>query len=190
MIIEHGDRRGGKGNSDPNGRGESASTIPTHPDDPWGTLLVSTPWRGQGRRGTTSKARELWKVAAQSPWQAVRLLNGNTLIAGDDNRYAREVNPDGSTVVGIHRIGCTPDTPAWETSRSASRLAGTATAVLCMWIAGEKDTARWPGTVQVLEVTHAKSIVWALSSWDDPDLGPATSIQLLDDPRPIEHQER
>jgi hypothetical protein len=27
-----------------------------------------------------------------------------------------------------------------------------------------------------------KEVVWALSSWDKPDLGPCTSIQLLDEP--------
>ena len=41
-----------------------------------------------------------------------------------------------------------------------------------------------------LEVTPAKQVVWALSSWNDPDLGPATSIQLLDEPGAPEAQER
>jgi hypothetical protein len=54
--------------------------------------------------------------------------------------------------------------------------------VICNWIAGNKNTESWPGTVQVFEVTPEKKIVWALSSWDHPDLGPATSIQLLDEP--------
>jgi hypothetical protein len=40
----------------------------------------------------------LWSVAAKSPWQAIRLDNGDTLIAGDASRYAREVNPKGETV--------------------------------------------------------------------------------------------
>ncbi|MCY2953831.1 MAG: hypothetical protein NTU53_17930 [Planctomycetota bacterium] len=31
---------------------------------------------------------------------------------------------------------------------------------------------------------------WALSSWKDPDLGPSTSIQLLDEPGTPEDQER
>lgn len=53
---------------------------------------------------------------------------------------------------------------------------------LALWLAGDKNAAHWPGTVQVFEVTPAKQIVWALSSWNNPDLGPATSIQLLDKP--------
>jgi hypothetical protein len=45
-----------------------------------------------------------------------------------------------------------------------------------------KDPKKWPGSVQVLEVTPDKKIVWALSEWGSPDLGPASSIQLLDEP--------
>ncbi len=40
----------------------------------------------------------------------------------------------------------------------------------------------WPGSVQVLEVTPEKKVVWALSQWKNLDLGPASSIQLLDEP--------
>jgi hypothetical protein len=46
--------------------------------------------------------------------------------------------------------------------------------------------AEWPKAVQLLEVTPAKKVVWALRAWsaDDggADLGPATSVQLLDEP--------
>jgi hypothetical protein len=35
----------------------------------------------------------------------------------------------------------------------------------------------------VLEVTPDKKLVWALREWRDPaDLGPASSLQLLDEP--------
>ena len=44
------------------------------------------------------------KWPAKSPWQAVRLPNGNTLIAGDWSRYAREVNPD-LVIMGAHGHG-------------------------------------------------------------------------------------
>jgi hypothetical protein len=36
--------------------------------------------------------------------------------------------------------------------------------------------------VQIIEVTPEKKVVWVLSQWKDPDLGPASSIQLLDQP--------
>jgi hypothetical protein len=39
-----------------------------------------------------------------------------------------------------------------------------------------------PGTLQALELTPAKQVVWALSAWTGPaNLGPATTIQLLDE---------
>jgi hypothetical protein len=41
------------------------------------------------------------------------------------------------------------------------------------------DPANTP--VQALEVTPGKKLVWALRAWTDPaNLGPATTIQLLD----------
>ena len=37
--------------------------------------------------------------------------------------------------------------------------------------------------VQAIEVTSDKQIVWALRSWTSPvDLGPSTTIQLLNEP--------
>jgi hypothetical protein len=65
--------------------------------------------------------------------------------------------------------------------QEASRLANGNT-VICNWCPHNLDAKLWPNTVQVLEVTPAKKIVWALRQWDNPDLGPASSIQLLDEP--------
>jgi hypothetical protein len=51
-----------------------------------------------------------------------------------------------------------------------------------------KNKSDWPTTVQVLEVTPEKKIDWALRSWQEPtDLGPATMIQLLDEPDVIKN---
>ena len=36
--------------------------------------------------------------------------------------------------------------------------------------------------MQLLETKPNKKLLWALSQWSDPDLGPASSIQLLDEP--------
>jgi hypothetical protein len=36
--------------------------------------------------------------------------------------------------------------------------------------------------VQAAEFTPDKKVVWVLRSWENPDLGPATTIQILDDP--------
>jgi hypothetical protein len=156
---------------------------------PAGTLLV--PHLSEGKVVEYDLAGHvLWTVAAQRPWSAIRLRNGNTLIAGDSQGYAREVNPQGATVWEFTAA----DAPGIRlfNIQTAQRLANGDT-VLCCWVAGDNRTADWATTVQVLEVTPAKRIVWALRAWQDPaDLGPATSIQLLDEPgrpeRPGEQQ--
>jgi hypothetical protein len=122
----------------------------------------------------------IWSVNATNVWSAVRLKNGNTLLAGDAKSYAREVNPKGETVWEFTQA----DAPGIKlfNIQTAQRLANGNT-VLCSWVANDKKVAEWKDTVQVLEVTPGKKIVWALRSWTDPaDLGPSTSIQLLDEP--------
>ncbi len=151
-----------------------------------GTLLV--PHLGENKVVEYDlEGQVLWSVVAKSPWHAVRLKTGNTLIAGDWSRYAREVNPKGETVWEFTQA----DVPNYKLGniQTANRLSNGNT-VICCWIAGDNDTTHWPGTVQVLEVTPQKQVVWALSSWKEPDLGPATSIQLLDEPGAPEDQER
>ena len=151
-----------------------------------GTMLV--PHMGEGKVVEYDlDGKEVWSVQAKSPWHAVRLKNGNTLIAGDSSHYAREVNPKGETVWEFTQADV-PDNKLGNI-QTADRLANGNT-VICCWSAGDNNTAHWPGTVQVFEVTPDKKIVWALSSWKDPDLGPATSIQLLDEPGAPEDQER
>jgi len=41
--------------------------------------------------------------------------------------------------------------------------------------------------IQAVEFTPEKKIVWALRSWEAPDLGPATTIQILDEPEAPEN---
>ncbi|WP_159471577.1 hypothetical protein [Dyadobacter sp. 3J3] len=122
--------------------------------------------------------KEIWSVNASSAWSAIRLHNGNTLISGDSEGYTREVNSKGETVWEFTRA----DAPfKVGSTQTANRLANGNT-VISSWIAGNNNTAEWAGTVQVFEVNKDKKVVWALSSWDKPDLGPATSIQILDEP--------
>ncbi len=150
---------------------------------PAGTLLV--PHLGEGKVVEYNlEGKVLWSVEAKSPWSAVRLKNGNTLIAGDWSSYVREVNPRGETVWEITQKDI-PDFKLFNL-QTASRLANGNT-VICNWCAGNPKSEEWAGTVQVFEVTPDKKVVWALSSWTDPDLGPSTSIQLLDEPGAVEN---
>ena len=81
------------------------------------------------------------------------------MIAGDWSRYAREVNPKGETVWEFTQA----DVLGYKLGniQTGHRLANGNT-VICCWIAGDNDTSHWPGTVQVLEVTPDKQVVWAL----------------------------
>ncbi|MEO7497710.1 MAG: hypothetical protein ABIT83_15325 [Massilia sp.] len=122
--------------------------------------------------------KEVWTVAAGSPWDAVRLKNGNTLISSNHG-FAREVNPKGETVWEFNKA----DAPQYtlKVFQEVTRLANGNT-LISNWVAGGVKPPEWPKTVQFLEVTPDKKIVWALSAWDKPNLGPATSMQLLDQP--------
>ena len=126
----------------------------------------------------TLDGKEVWSASASSPWSAIRLHNGNTLISGDGEGYTREINMKGETVWEFTRA----DAPfTIGNTQTANRLANDNT-VICNWIAGNPRTEEWPGTVQVFEVAPDKKIAWALSSWDNPDLDPCTYVQLLDEP--------
>ncbi len=121
--------------------------------------------------------KEIWSYACNYPWDAVRLKNGHTLITTDDHTV-REVNKQGETVWKFAQ----EDAPEYKfiIFQEACRLENGDT-VICNWCPHNFDAKLWPRTVQVLEVTSEKKVVWALSQWKNPDLGPASSIQLLDE---------
>jgi hypothetical protein len=119
--------------------------------------------------------KEIWSCDASSVWSAVRLDNGNTLISGDGESYTREVNSKGETVWELTQ----KDVPfKLYNNQTATRLENGNT-VICNWVAGNPKREEWANTVQVFEVSHDKKVVWALSEWNNPDLGPATHIQIL-----------
>jgi hypothetical protein len=124
-----------------------------------------------------------WQIVWQydvggSPWQAVRLHNGNTLISGNSGGWVREVTP-AKQVVWSFEKGDAPF-PIYVT-QGAMRLANGNT-LINNWCGPVSSTADWPKTIQVFEVTPAKQIVWKVQQWQDPNLGPGSSTQLLDEP--------
>jgi len=109
----------------------------------------------------------------------VRLENGNTLIAGA--KAVREVHPTGATIWEFHTRGRAAY--LFNSMQIAKRLPNGNT-LINTWV-NQWDGPINPATapVQALEVTPDKRIVWALRAWGNPvDLGPSTTIQLLDDP--------
>jgi len=147
---------------------------------PTGTILVGHISEGKLVEYDQS-GNVVWQVKAPNAWSAQRLDNGNTLITGDARAYVREINPKGETVWEFTQKDA-PEIKLFNI-QGAERLANGNT-VFCNWCPnGDKDVKTWPQTVQVLEVTPQKKLVWALRSWQAPsDLGTATSIQLLDEP--------
>jgi hypothetical protein len=127
-----------------------------------------------------SNGHELWSFPGEhGVWSANPLANGNVLIT--DGLGVREVTRRGDTV-----WSWTPADAAgykFASLQEAWRLANGDT-VINNWVnewTNNADNA--PGSVQAIEVTPAKQIVWALREWSAPNaLGPATSIQFLDQP--------
>jgi hypothetical protein len=125
-----------------------------------------------------ASGKPIWTLVAEHPWAAIRLKNGHTLISGDQAGYAREVNSKGETVWEFSQ----KDVPGIKlyNLQECNRLDNGNT-VICNWCPnGLKDPHQWGDTVQVLEITPDKKVVWALKAWHNPDFGPATAIQLLD----------
>jgi len=121
----------------------------------------------------------VWSYSIDGPWSAVRLKNGNTLIA-TSKKLIREVDRQGTTVWELKP----EDLPDYKISnfQIATRLANGNT-LLNNWANIKPGADRADGPVQALEITSDKRVVWALRSWTDPaDLGPATTIQILDRP--------
>jgi len=142
-----------------------------------GTFLVSHMNMGKVVE-YDSTGKVLWSVMADHPWAAIRLKNGNTLISGDQAGYAREVNPKGETVWEFSQKDA-PGIPLYNI-QECNRLENGNT-IICNWCPNKiKDPKLWVNSVQVFEVTPNKKIVWALKSWANPDFGPASAIQLLD----------
>jgi len=125
-------------------------------------------------------AKEIWSVAVANPWSASRLENGNTLIVSG-KKLVREVNPQGETVWEF-TPGDVPDYQVYGL-QLAARLPNGNTLInnwTNQW-RDKIDPSDMP--VQAWEITPDKKVVWALRSWTDPaNLGPATTIQLLDEP--------
>ncbi len=140
-----------------------------------GTILAAHMDLGKVSEYTWA-GKEIWSVNAPAAWAAVRLKNGNTLISGNQFGYVREVNPAGRIVWEITKTDL-PEFPLY-TVQEVSRLKNGNT-LINNWTAS-LPPRRWPETIQLLEVTVDKKVVWALSDWQD--LGPASSTQLLDEP--------
>jgi hypothetical protein len=114
---------------------------------------------------------EIWRYDIKSPWAAIRLKNGNTLITDEADKLTREVNPKKETVWEI-RPSDLPEKYRFINTQCCVRLANGNT-IIC----SRGDNGKGP---QLVEVNREKEVVWVL--WDWKNLGPASGVQILDDP--------
>jgi len=119
--------------------------------------------------------REIWSYAIPSPWAAVRLRNGNTLITDERDRLVREVDAQGKTVWEFTRNDLPPGI-AFHNIQTSDRLDNGNTVIFSS-TGGSKREER-PNIIQAVEVTPDKKAVWVLQDWKN--LGPATTAQFLD----------
>jgi len=123
--------------------------------------------------------KQLWSVEAPGVWSAEPLADGNVLISGNNERYVREVNREAKIVWEFTLA----DAPGLDlTNMQTARRLKNGNTLITQWVnewAGSIDKAAAP--IQAIEVTPEKKVVWVLRSWTPPaDLGPSTTIQILD----------
>jgi outer membrane protein assembly factor BamB len=126
-----------------------------------------------------SDGKEIWSFPADVPWGANPLKNGNVLIV--DRQGIREVNHRGETVAqfsrndaGKYKLGSLQ--LAWRLPNGNTLINNWENE----WNGPIDKTKNSP--IQAVELTPDKKVVWVLKSWKEPDLGPATTIQILDEP--------
>ena len=119
-----------------------------------------------------SDMKEIWSYAIPSPWAAIRLRNGNTLITSERPEITREVDPQGKTVWEFDLTKDVPPGINFRKTQSCTRLVNGNT-IIC----SRGGTAKGG---QLMEVTPDKKVVWVLQDW--ANLGPATAVQILNDP--------
>ena len=117
--------------------------------------------------------KEIWRYNIPSPWAAIRLKNGNTLITDEKESLTREVNTNGETVWEFNcKTGLPTEYQFTSAPQSCTRLANGNTIFTSRGNGGKGP--------QLIEVTRDKKVVWVLQDWKN--ISDATAVQILDDP--------
>jgi hypothetical protein len=143
-----------------------------------GTLLVAHMDLGKVNEYEVN-GKQLSSLDVPSVWSAVPLKNGNLLVASNQN-IVREITRKGNVVWDFPLS----DIPGYTiTSPQIALRLPNGNTLINNWF-NQWSTKLDPNNepVQAIEVTPDKKIVWALRSWSTPNLGPSTTIQLLNDP--------
>jgi hypothetical protein len=150
-----------------------------------GNIIVPYTGGGGALLGHVVEYTQDWQVvwdydSGGSPWAAVRLKNGNTLVSGNSAGWFREVTHDTPAKVVWQLTNADFPSPMYF-AQGAMRLANGNT-VVASWCGSLTDVSTWPNAVQYWEVTPDKKFVWTVKSWTNPNLGPGSYLQLLDEP--------
>ena len=141
-----------------------------------GTLLVANMALGCIQE-YTSDGREVDRWDGFLPWSVQEMpKTGNLLITGRKGAI-QEINRQGKVVWQIN----TQDFGVTQPQKTV-RLKNGGYIInnwYNEWNKTPMDTANAP--VQAIEVDKDGHLVWQLKAWKEPDLGPSTTIQLLDE---------
>lgn len=118
--------------------------------------------------------KEIWKYNINRPWAAVRLKNGNTMITNEKDWLTREVNPMSET---IWEFNPKTDLPTKYQFSSAPQTCSILENGNMIFTSRGDNSGNSP---QLIEINRDKKIIWVLQDWKT--LGPATAVQILDDP--------
>jgi len=136
-----------------------------------GTYLVS--YLSEGKIVEFDKNfSPIWSYPIKSPWAALRLKNGHTLITDEHDSLTREVNAQGKTVWEFQSSELPESCRLASAPQTCTRLANGNTIFCSRGGAGKGP--------QLVEVTPDKQVVWVLQDWQA--IGDATAVQILDDP--------
>ncbi|MGA7723464.1 MAG: hypothetical protein WCA84_20030 [Ignavibacteriaceae bacterium] len=125
-----------------------------------------------------SDGKEIWSFPADGPWGVTPLDNGNVLIT--DRQDVREINHRGETISQFSKN----DAGDYKlvSMQQAWRLPNGNTLINNWQNEWNGPIDKLNPPVQAVEMTPDKKVVWVLKQWKDPDLGPSTTIQILDEP--------
>ncbi len=140
-----------------------------------GTLLVANMSMGCIHE-FTSEGKEVDRWTGFLPWSVQEMPKGTLLVTGRKGKI-QEINRQGETVWELN----TTDYGVTQPQKTV-RLKDGGHIVnnwYNEWNKTPMDSLHAP--VQAIEVDKEGKVVWQLKSWKNPDLGPSTTIQLLNE---------
>lgn len=140
-----------------------------------GTLLVANMGLGFVAE-YNSDGREIDRWNVPGPWSVAEVGKANNLLIVGKGSIVKEIDRRGNTVWEKHLSDYGVTSP-----QKAVRLKNGNTIInnwYNEWSKTPMDSLNAP--LQAIEISQDGELMWSLSSWKNPDLGPSTTIQPLD----------